>query len=70
MGGSVLHTLITAHPEYEITVLLRKSCAGFVDKYPNVKVVKGTFDDSDLLTQAASKADIVVRKLFPCELDS
>lgn len=52
---------MTAHPEYSITVLLRDPKPSFSEKYPNVKVLKGDFESSELLKDAASKADIVVR---------
>jgi hypothetical protein len=55
---------VTAHPEYSITVLLRNPQPSFSEKYPNVKVLKGDFESFDLLKDAASKADIVVRTSF------
>ncbi|KAH7018759.1 nucleoside-diphosphate-sugar epimerase [Ilyonectria destructans] len=60
VGGTVFHTLVTDHPEYETTVLLRNVPPGFSDKYPKVTVIRGTFDNTDLLTRAASEADIVI----------
>ncbi|KAJ4299428.1 hypothetical protein N0V90_004673 [Kalmusia sp. IMI 367209] len=60
IGGSVLHTLITAHPEYDITVLLRKTPDAFTGTYPNVKIVQGDYDSADILSEEASKADVVV----------
>ncbi|RSL87098.1 hypothetical protein CEP51_002400 [Fusarium floridanum] len=59
-GGTVPNTLVTAHPEYDITVLLRKPTKSFLEKYPGVKVLQGDFDSTELLREAASKADIVV----------
>lgn len=55
---------MTAHPEYNITVLLRDPKASFTEKYPNVKVLKGDFGNTELLKDAASKADIVVRRFI------
>ncbi|KAH8654273.1 hypothetical protein BGZ61DRAFT_293725, partial [Ilyonectria robusta] len=60
VGGTVFHALVTAHPKYETTVLLREIPAGFSEKYPNVKIIRGTFDETSVLTRAASEADIVV----------
>ena len=60
IGGSVLDTLATAHPEYEITVLLRNVPAAFEKTYPNVKILKGDYDAKDTITEAASNANIVV----------
>lgn len=59
-GGTVLNTLVTAHPEYDITVLLRKPIASFSDAYPGVKVLLGDFDSTELLKEAASNAEIVI----------
>lgn len=60
IGGSVLHTIATAHPEYDITVLLRRVPEAFTSTYPNLKIVKGDYDSTDLLSEEASKADVVV----------
>ncbi|EEU38636.1 uncharacterized protein NECHADRAFT_82985 [Fusarium vanettenii 77-13-4] len=59
-GGTVLNTLVTAHPEYDITVLLRKPLASFSDAHPGVKVLLDDFDSTEILKEAASKADIVI----------
>lgn len=63
--STVLDTLVHSHPEYDISALLRNPPATFGDLYPNVKVIKGDYDSADILTEAASQADIVVRKLIP-----
>jgi hypothetical protein len=34
-------------------------------KYPNVKPVVGGLDDSNIIKEAAAKADIVIRELCP-----
>ncbi|GME37425.1 NAD(P)-binding protein [Neofusicoccum parvum] len=60
IGGHVLHTLVSQHPEFEITVLLRTVPADFLEQYPNVKIVKGDFESADVLSDAASRADIVI----------
>ncbi|POS70142.1 hypothetical protein DHEL01_v211463 [Diaporthe helianthi] len=60
VGGTVFHTLVTVHPEYNITVLLRNPQPSFSEKYPNVKVLKGDFENFELLKDAASKADVVI----------
>lgn len=49
------------HPDYAVSVLLRNEPDNFKTLYPNVHVVKGDYDSADLLTEAASKADVVVR---------
>lgn len=62
IGGTVLDTLVSKHPEYEITVLLRNVPSHFTSRYPSVNIVKGDYDSADVISEAASKADIVVRK--------
>ncbi|EIN03917.1 NAD(P)-binding protein [Punctularia strigosozonata HHB-11173 SS5] len=60
IGGTVLDTLYNAHPEWSYIVLLRKVPDGFEEKYPNVQIVKGDYDSIEVISQAASRADIVV----------
>lgn len=60
IGGSVLHTIATAHPEYEITVLLRRIPESFTSTYPNINIVKGDYDSFDTIASAAQAADIVI----------
>ncbi|KAJ0107758.1 hypothetical protein J7T55_000020 [Diaporthe amygdali] len=59
VGGTVFNTLVTAHPDYNITVLLREPKASFYEKYPSVKVIQGNFEDFQVLKDTASKADMV-----------
>lgn len=56
----MLHTIATSHPEYTITVLLRKTPADFPTVYPNIKVLQGDYDSFDTIVAAAKAADIVV----------
>lgn len=44
-----------------MTVLLRTIPADFSEQYPNVNIVKGDFESAEILSDAASKADIVIR---------
>jgi nucleoside-diphosphate-sugar epimerase len=60
IGGSVLHTIATSHPEYDITVMLRKIPEAFQSTYPNIKIVQGDYDSVDIITKNAAVADIVV----------
>ncbi|KAF2162049.1 hypothetical protein M409DRAFT_58506 [Zasmidium cellare ATCC 36951] len=60
IGGSVLDTLVKRHPEYEISALLRTVPEDFETLCPQVKVIKGTYDDHDILHKAAGEADVVV----------
>ncbi|KAJ4252485.1 hypothetical protein NW762_011086 [Fusarium torreyae] len=61
VGGDALFTLIKAHPEYEITALVRnKDKGGLVTKqFPSVRLVYGDLDNFELLADEVSKADIV-----------
>jgi nucleoside-diphosphate-sugar epimerase len=56
----VLHTISTTHPEYSITVLLRRVPEKFTTCYPNITIIKGDYDSASLLTQHASASDIVI----------
>ena len=60
IGGSVLHTLATTHPEYSLTVLLRRTPSNFKSTYPNITILTGDYSSTDLITSAAQNADIVV----------
>ncbi|KAF2724255.1 NAD(P)-binding protein [Polychaeton citri CBS 116435] len=60
IGGSVLERLTREHPEYNYTALLRNISDEFTSTYPNVKTVKGDYDSTDIITEAASQADVVV----------
>jgi hypothetical protein len=59
-----LDTIVKAHPEYELTVLLRNAPDKLAERYPNVKVVKATYDDFEIVADTAAQNDIVVRKCF------
>ena len=61
IGGTVLDTLVERHAEYNITVLLRNVPEGFTERYPRVKVINGSFDDVELISDTAAKNDIVIR---------
>ncbi|KAH6622409.1 NAD(P)-binding protein [Boeremia exigua] len=60
IGGSVLHTLATAHPDWPITVLLRSVPPTFTSTYPSITIIRGDYDATETLSTAASNADIVV----------
>lgn len=53
-----------AQPTWQISVLVRdeKKAAQVQETLPNVEIVLGSLDDSDIIKGAASKADIVIRK--------
>ncbi|EIN09050.1 nucleoside-diphosphate-sugar epimerase [Punctularia strigosozonata HHB-11173 SS5] len=60
IGGSILDALVKAHPEWTFTALLRNPTPRFSERYPNVHIVKGDYDSTDILADAASDADIVI----------
>ncbi|KAH8590665.1 nucleoside-diphosphate-sugar epimerase [Bisporella sp. PMI_857] len=60
IGGSVLVALVQQHPEYEITVLLRRVPPNFRETFLNVKIVEGNFDDVELISATAALNDIVI----------
>lgn len=68
IGGDALRTIHTAHPDYDITVLVRTKDKGEIVRghFPNIRLVYGTLDDFDLLADEASKADITCH-LASCE---
>lgn len=63
IGGDAFYAIANAHPEYEITALVRNSEKGaqVAKEYPSVKLVYGDLDSTDLLEEEAKKADIVCR---------
>ncbi|KAG9663007.1 NAD(P)-binding protein, partial [Aureobasidium melanogenum] len=61
IGGDAIHAIVKAHPEYEITALVRNTDKGaqVAAEYPKVKLVYGDLDSSDLLEEESKKADVV-----------
>lgn len=62
IGGDSLFTITKAHPDYEITCLVRNSNKGaqVAAVYPSVKLVYGDLDNVDLIEEESKKADIVL----------
>ncbi|KAK8096156.1 hypothetical protein PG999_014178 [Apiospora kogelbergensis] len=60
IGGSVLDALTKAHPEYSLTVLLRNVPPTFKERYPDVRIVEGNFDNTELIASTAADSDIVI----------
>ncbi|KAG9202653.1 hypothetical protein G6514_004145 [Epicoccum nigrum] len=60
IGGSVLATLVTAHPDWTFTALLRRAPPSFSTVYPSVRILHGDYDSVSTLAAAAQDADIVV----------
>lgn len=67
IAGDALYALNKKHPEYEYAALVRtQEKADIVKKaYPNVRIVLGGNDDSEILKKEAANADVVLRKLPP-----
>lgn len=61
IGGDALYTIVKAHPEYEVTCLVRNSSKGaLVAKvYPQIRLVYGDLDSYDLIRGESAAADIV-----------
>ncbi|KAM0708378.1 hypothetical protein Q7P35_005029 [Cladosporium inversicolor] len=62
IAGDALYALNQKHPDYEYSALVRtQEKADIVKKaFPNIRIVLGGNDDSDLLKEEATKADIVL----------
>ena len=54
--------LVHAHPEYEMTCLVRNSNKGaqVASQYAKARLVYGSLDDGSILELEAQKADIVL----------
>jgi nucleoside-diphosphate-sugar epimerase len=62
IGGAVLGGILKNYPKLEVTALLRSPSQEFAEKYPGVKVVKGSFDDFEVIESATQDAEIIIRK--------
>ncbi|KAH8153416.1 uncharacterized protein LAJ45_02228 [Morchella importuna] len=62
IGGAALDAIINAHPDYEITALVRspQKVASLVAKYPNLKTVNGDLDSGSVIESETEKADIIL----------
>ncbi|EMC97455.1 hypothetical protein BAUCODRAFT_452817 [Baudoinia panamericana UAMH 10762] len=62
IAGDALSVINAKHPDYDYSILVRtQDKADIVKKaYPNVRTVLGDLDNSELLRQQASRADIVL----------
>ncbi|TKA82784.1 hypothetical protein B0A55_01800 [Friedmanniomyces simplex] len=67
IGGDALKTIVDAHPEYEITALVRNTDKGtqVAAQYARVKLVYGDLDSVDLITKEAERADIISNQPRP-----
>ncbi|KXT09088.1 hypothetical protein AC579_5295 [Pseudocercospora musae] len=62
IAGDAFYVLYKAHPDYEYSALLRtqEKADKVTSLYPNLRPVIGSLDDSSVLEEEASKADIVL----------
>lgn len=67
IAGDALYALHEKYPDYEYSALVRtQEKADVVKKaFPNIRIVLGGNDDSDLLKEEAAKADVVLRIFTP-----
>jgi N-acetyl-gamma-glutamylphosphate reductase len=70
IGGDFLALVTQAHPDWDITALIRSKDKGdqVTAKHANVKLVVGDLDSVELLESESEKADIVFRKSTPSVL--
>ena len=64
IAGDALYALHQKHPDYEYTAFVRTQAKGDVVKkqYPNIRIVLGGLDNSEIIKDESSKADIVLRR--------
>lgn len=62
IGGDAIYAIVQAHPEYEITCLVRNSDKGakVAKEHSSIKLVYGDLDSVDLIEAESKKADIVL----------
>ncbi|KAK4615487.1 Oxidase ucsJ [Fulvia fulva] len=62
IGGDALYALNKAHSDYEYSALIRseEKAAPVKKAYPDLRVVIGGLDDSQIISDEAAKADIVL----------
>jgi N-acetyl-gamma-glutamylphosphate reductase len=73
LGGDAVYAILAAHPEYEVTSLVRDKTKGaqVAEAHPNIRIVYGDLDDGTLLEEEAANTDIVCSTFyatlfFPC----
>ena len=61
IGGDAIYAIAKAHPEYDITCLVRNSDKGatVASQHPSIKLVYGDLDKVELIEEEAKRADIV-----------
>jgi uncharacterized protein YbjT (DUF2867 family) len=63
IGGDVFYAVSQAHPDWQISVLVRnkEKAAQLASKLPNVRIVHGDLDSADVMEEEVKNADIVFR---------
>ena len=66
LGGDAVHAILAAHPEYEVTSLVRDKTKGaqVAEAHPSIRIVYGDLDDSTLLEEEAANTDIVCSTFY------
>ncbi|KXS93605.1 hypothetical protein AC578_2999 [Pseudocercospora eumusae] len=61
IGGDALYAIVTAHPDYEITALVRNTDKGgkVAAQFASVRLVYGDLDSTALIEEESRAADIV-----------
>ncbi|KAJ5986511.1 hypothetical protein N7451_010876 [Penicillium sp. IBT 35674x] len=61
IGGDGLYAIAHAHPDWELSALVRNKdkAAVLSSKYPKIRVVHGDLDSTDIIEEEVKKADIV-----------
>lgn len=63
--------LVEKHPEWHVAALVRdeKQKEAVLSRWPQLEAVVGNLDDSALMVQEGSKADVVLRESFEQPLE-
>ncbi|OQE14913.1 hypothetical protein PENSTE_c032G02932 [Penicillium steckii] len=61
IGGDGLYAVANAHPDWEYSALVRnkEKAARLAEKYPQIRIVLGDLDSSDIIEEEVKNADIV-----------
>ena len=72
IGGDGLFNIVQAHPDWQISALVRnpQKAAVVENKFPKVRIVHGDLDSADLIEKEVADADIVFRLFVSFPLQS
>ena len=70
IGGDLLYLLNETHPDFEITALVRnrEKAAAITAEYPQVQIVYGDNESSQVIEEQVARADVIFRKLEAFDL--